>query len=196
MKAEHADFSVLTDWVRRHPRRSLFWLVLAVALALGLSVTVMPHGPWRLYHLQWAGIELLLPAEPELVSDPALATFTVGDVRTPRLAVMIVAAGHAAPEMQQPDPAAALVRRAMDLLSKRPDVSDLSYMSGRNPNSRQVLRIFGTFRRDGVPCEVSGCVLKSAVGAAQVLCFFSDQDGAAAAKRVLRSVQARAAKAD
>ena len=171
------------------PRRRILVLV-ALALVLGVVLTALLwRGPsWTAYELAGTGLVVELPVSPEgSRAGTAAEPVPLFQARSADLAVL--ASGGAVPAGAAPS-AAFLARQAMAQVQISPGFTDLEYQLGEGRiDGTPCLRVGGTFRRDGVPCRLSGVFIVTAETHGHLLCFWQTAEGARLARRVLASVR-------
>jgi hypothetical protein len=172
-----------------HPRR-LVAIAVGIAAAAGFLVALLGQlGPrWQRYELKNLDLVLELPADPagESAGPDGKAGVTYR-ANTPDPAVLIngdaIAPGT-------PVQAKFMVEQAMGFVRSGEGIEDLAYqVTEKRIRGLPCLHVSGTFRLGGAPARLSGLFFFRPDRHAHVLCFYSTDKGAAAARRVLRSIR-------
>jgi len=177
------------DLASKNPRRTVRWTLFGfVALAFGIIMAWYPFMGWRTYDMLPVGLSLELPSKPKAVApaEGAPVPVAVFESRTEEAAVVVAAFESVAGEANA---AQRVLNRAMDYLSHRPDMENLKYQVTTRPfKGRRACHVSGTFQRAGAECRVVGTFVVLDGQVAQVLCLFSDLDGARVMERIMESV--------
>jgi len=172
-----------------NPKRVVTWALFGlVALAFGIMLAWYPFMGWRTYDMLPVGLTLELPSRPEAVSlaKEAPVAVAVFECRTEKAATVVAAFDNVAGERNALQ---RVVKRTMDYLSLRSDLENLKYQVTIRPlKGHPAHHVSGTFKRDGAECRVVGTFVALDGRVAQVLCLFSDLDGARTMERIMASV--------
>lgn len=173
-----------TPWKRTAGAIVLVLTVLVVALSVSWAVAPA----WRHYQLSPIGIQVELPRPPLKTGGARDAGNVTFESRSPRLAVLI--AGQAFTEAIRARSTAELVRRMVAAIEKNPEITDVKVETlAASLAGKPGVRIAGAFKRGNSPGRLRGFVALEGANAWQIVAFFSDEEGAREADRVLNSVR-------
>ena len=179
----------LRAWAARNPRRTAQWgLFGLVAFAFAIIMAWYPFTGWKTYDMLPLGLSLDLPSKPKPVmpTEDIPVPVAVFESRTEEFAIVLAAFESVTGEANA---AQHVAKRAMDYLSHRPDLTNVKYQMTIRPfKGRFACHVSGTFQRAGAECRAVGTFVVLDGRIAQVLCLFSDLDGARVMERVMESV--------